>query len=84
MQMREITSVFLSPSGQLAVVGICHPRPRTNKRELSLVIVPLCPSGTLKAVSTGKEIYDPNASGAVLSLNTRASPVYERLKVMPH
>jgi dipeptidyl aminopeptidase/acylaminoacyl peptidase len=67
VEMREITSVSVSPSGQLAVVGICHSNPRTNKRETSWVIVPLREGGTLKTVSAGEEIYDPNASGALLS-----------------
>lgn len=66
-EMREITSVSVSPSGQLAVVGICHSNPRTDKRETSWVIVPLRGDGTLKTVSAGEEIYEPNASGALLS-----------------
>src|SRR5260370_41404062 len=66
-EMREITSVSVSPSGQLAAVGICHSNPRTNERETSWVIVPLREGGTLKTVSAGEEIYHPNASGALLS-----------------
>src|SRR5258708_21181686 len=67
VEMREITSVPVSPSGQLAVVGICHSNPRTNKRETSWLVVPLREGGTLKAVSAGEEIYDPSAPGALLS-----------------
>jgi dipeptidyl aminopeptidase/acylaminoacyl peptidase len=67
VEMREITSVSVSPSGQLAVVGICHANPRTNKRELSWVVVPLREGGTLKVVPAGEEIYDPSAPGALLS-----------------
>ncbi len=67
VEMREITSVSVSPSGQLAVVGICHSNPRTNKRETSWLVVPLREGGTLKAVSAGEEIYDPSAPGALLS-----------------
>jgi len=67
VEMREITSVSVSPSGQLAVVGICHANPRTNKRELSWVVVPLREGGTLKEVPAGEEIYDPSAPGALLS-----------------
>ena len=66
-EMREITSVSVSPSGQLAVVGICHSNPRTNERETSWVIVPLREGGTPKTVSAGEEIYEPSGSGALLS-----------------
>ncbi len=66
-EMREVTSVSVSPSGPLAVVGICHSNPRHNKRETSWTIVPLHEGGALKAVSAGEEIYDPNASGGLLS-----------------
>jgi hypothetical protein len=67
VEMREITSVSVSPNGQLAVVGICHANPRVNKRELSWVIVPLHEDGALKAVPAGEEIYSPNASGTLLT-----------------
>jgi dipeptidyl aminopeptidase/acylaminoacyl peptidase len=66
VEMREITSVSVSPNGQLAVVGICHSNPRTNKRETSWVIQPLREGGTLKSVPGGDEIYDPNGSGTLL------------------
>ena len=67
VEMQEITSVSVSPSGQLAVVGICHANPGTNKRELSWVVVPLREGSTLKVVPAGEEIYDPSAPGALLS-----------------
>jgi len=67
VEMREITSVSMSPNGRLAVVGICHSNPRTNKRELSWVIVPLREEGMPKIVPAGEEIYDPSAPGALLT-----------------
>ncbi|MGB6353911.1 MAG: prolyl oligopeptidase family serine peptidase [Steroidobacteraceae bacterium] len=67
VQMRDITSVSVSPNGELAVVGICYPNLRTNKREPSWVIVPLHGGGAPKTVSGGEEIYDPSAPGAFLS-----------------
>ena len=67
VEMREITSVSVSPDGGLAVVGICHPNPRVNKRELSWVIVPLRESGTIRVIPAGEEIYNPNASGTLLT-----------------
>jgi len=66
VEMREITSVSVSPSGRLAVVGICHPNPLSNKRETSWVIVALRDGGTLKTVPAGEEIYDPMGSGTLL------------------
>jgi dipeptidyl aminopeptidase/acylaminoacyl peptidase len=67
VEMREITSVSMSPNGQLAVVGICHSNPSTNKRELSWVIVPLREGSARKTVPGGEEIYDPRAPGALLT-----------------
>src|SRR5258708_27248639 len=66
VEMREITSVSVSPNGQLAVVGICHSNPRTNKRETSWVILPLREGRTPKTVPGGEEIYDPKGSGTLL------------------
>jgi hypothetical protein len=65
VEMREITSVSVSPDGQLAVVGICHPNPRINKRELSWVIVSLLKGGALGTVTAGEETYNANASGTL-------------------
>lgn len=67
VEMREITSVSVSPDGRLAVVGICHPNPRVDKRDLSWLIVPLHDGGALKSVPAGEEIYNPDASGTLLS-----------------
>lgn len=67
VEMREITSVSTSPKGDLAVVGICHSNPRSNKRELSWVIVPLRKSDMPITISAGEEIYDPGAPGALLN-----------------
>jgi hypothetical protein len=66
VEMREITSVSVSPNGQLAVVGICHSNPRTNKRETYWVILPLREGGALKSVPGGEEIYEPHGSGTLL------------------
>jgi dipeptidyl aminopeptidase/acylaminoacyl peptidase len=66
VEMREITSVSVSPNGRLAVVGIRHSNPRTDKRELSWVIVPLREGGTRKTIPAGDEIYDPPALSALL------------------
>jgi hypothetical protein len=67
VEMREITSVSTSPKGDLAVVGISHSNPRSNKRELSWVVVPLREHGIPTAISAGEEIYDPGAPGALLN-----------------
>ena len=67
VQMRDITSVSVSPTGEFAAVGICYPNLRTNKREPSWVIVPLHGGGAPKTVSGGEEIYEPSAPGATLS-----------------
>jgi dipeptidyl aminopeptidase/acylaminoacyl peptidase len=67
VERRDITSVSVSPSGQLAVVGISHSNPHTNKREPSWVIVPLRGGSALKTVPAGEEIYDPMAPGALLT-----------------
>ncbi len=67
VEMREITSVSVSPNGDLAVVGICHSNPRTNKREISWVIVPLREGSIPSTISAGEEIYDPGAPGALLN-----------------
>jgi hypothetical protein len=67
VEMREITSVSVSPNGELAVVGICHPNPRINKRELTWVIVPLHKDGELRIVPAGEEIYNPTGSGTLLT-----------------
>ncbi len=67
VEMREITSVSVSPSGALVVVGICHPNPRINKRETSWVILPLRAGGTPKTIPAGEEIYDPKGSGTLLT-----------------
>src|SRR5882672_338611 len=66
VETREITSVSVSPNGELAVAGICHSNPRTNKRETSWVILPLREGGALKTVPAGEEIYDPKGSGTLL------------------
>ena len=67
VEMREITSVSVAPDGERAVIGICHPNPRTNQNELSWVIVPL--RGTEKTVTlpAGEEVSDPAGPGALLS-----------------
>jgi hypothetical protein len=67
VEMREITSVSVSPNGQLAVVGICDPNPRTNKRELSWVIVPVRRGGAPRTVLAGEEVYNPTGSGTLLT-----------------
>jgi hypothetical protein len=67
VEMREITSVSTSPNGNLAVVGICHSNPRSNKRELSWVIVPLREGDMPITISAGEEIYDPGAPGSLLN-----------------
>jgi dipeptidyl aminopeptidase/acylaminoacyl peptidase len=67
VEMREITSVSVSPDGHLTVVGVCHSNPRTNSRETSWVVVPLHEGGMLKIISAGAEIYDPSGSGALLT-----------------
>lgn len=67
VEMREITSVSVSPNGRLAVVGIGHSNPQINKHELSWVIVPLRKRGTLKTVPAGEAIYDPRSPGALLT-----------------
>jgi dipeptidyl aminopeptidase/acylaminoacyl peptidase len=67
VEMREIMSASVSPTGLLAVVGTCHSNPRTNKRELSWVIVPLREGGRQTTVPAGEEIFDPNAPGALLT-----------------
>jgi Prolyl oligopeptidase family len=66
VEMREITSVSVSPTGQLAVVGICHSNPRTNTRETSWILVPLHGDAAPITVSAGTEIYDINGSGSLL------------------
>src|ERR1700730_9032386 len=67
VEMRDITSVSVSPDGRLAVTGICYPNPRTNKRELSWVIVSLREGNTPIIVPAGEEIFDPSALGDLLS-----------------
>jgi dienelactone hydrolase len=67
VEMRDITSVSLSPDRGLVVAGICHPDPRTNHRELSWALVPMRGSGTPVIVPGGEEIYDPSAPGALLN-----------------
>ncbi len=67
VEMREITSVSVSPDGQLAVVGVCHPNPRINRRELSWVIVSLPKGRVLRTVNAGEEIYNPTGSGTLLA-----------------
>jgi len=67
VEMREITSVSVSPNGRLAVVGIGNSNPRINKRELSWAIVPLRQGGTPKTVPAGEAIYDPKSPGTLLT-----------------
>jgi dipeptidyl aminopeptidase/acylaminoacyl peptidase len=67
VEMREITSVSVSPNGQLAVVGVCHPNPRINKRELSWVIVSLPKGRVLRTLDAGEEIYNPTGSATLLA-----------------
>jgi dipeptidyl aminopeptidase/acylaminoacyl peptidase len=67
VEMRDITSVSVSPDGRLAVVGISVSNTDTNKRDLSWVIVPLHGGSPLKSVPAGEEIYDPGALGAALT-----------------
>jgi len=67
VEMRQITSVSVAPDGARAVISICHPNPRTNRNELSWVIVPL--RGTAKPITlpAGEEVSDPAGPGAILS-----------------
>jgi hypothetical protein len=67
VEMREITSVSVSPDGQLAVVGVCHPNPSINKRELSWVIVSLPKGRVLRTLNAGEEIYSPTGSATLLA-----------------
>jgi dipeptidyl aminopeptidase/acylaminoacyl peptidase len=62
VEMREITSVSVSPNGQLAVVGIRQSNPNTNRRDPSWVIVPLHGDGAPKTIPGGEEIYYPAAA----------------------
>jgi hypothetical protein len=66
VEMREIKSVSVSPSGELTVVEICHSNPRTNKQELSWMIIPLR-GGAVKTLPAGDPIYDPTAPGDLLT-----------------
>jgi hypothetical protein len=66
-EMRQITSVSVSPDGRLAAVGICHPNTRSNKQELSWVIVPLHGNGVPKSVPAGEVIFDPGSPGTFLT-----------------
>ncbi len=67
VEVRDITSVSVSPNAELAVVGICHSNPRTNRRELSWVIVPMREGGRPQTVPGGEAIYDPSGPGALLA-----------------
>lgn len=73
VEMREITSVSPSPDGARAVIGICHPNPRTNMRELSWVIVPLRGHAIPITVSAGEEVFDPAGPGGLLSVQVQWS-----------
>jgi Prolyl oligopeptidase family len=66
VEMREITSVSMSPDGARVVIGLCHPNPRTNEMELSWVIIPLRGAGKPITLPAGDEISDPSAQGASL------------------
>jgi dipeptidyl aminopeptidase/acylaminoacyl peptidase len=65
-EMREITSVSISPDGSRVVAGICHPNTQTNRRELSWIIIPLR-GGKPIILPAGDEIFDPKAPGALLN-----------------
>jgi dipeptidyl aminopeptidase/acylaminoacyl peptidase len=67
VEMREITSVSLAPDGARIVVGVCHPNPRTNKMELSWVIIPLRGAGKPITLPAGEDISDPVGPGALLN-----------------
>jgi hypothetical protein len=67
VEMREITSVSISPDGTKVVVGLCHPNPQTNKMELSWVIIPLRGAGKPITLPAGEEISDPEGPGALLN-----------------
>jgi dipeptidyl aminopeptidase/acylaminoacyl peptidase len=67
VEMRDITSVSVSPDRDLVVAGICHPDPRANHRELSWALVRMRGSGTPVIVPGGEEVYDPSAPGALLN-----------------
>jgi len=73
VEMREITSVSLSPDGTRVVVGVCHANPRTNRRELSWVIVALRGGAKSMVLPAGDEIYDPAAPGALLNVQAQWS-----------
>jgi hypothetical protein len=67
VEMRDITSVSVSPNRDLVVVGICHPDPRANHRELYWALVPIQGSSAPVIIPGGEEIYDPSAPGALLN-----------------
>src|SRR5882672_11992323 len=67
VEMREITSVSVAPDGARAVIGVCHPNPRTNQNELSWVIVQLRGTGKPIVIPAGEEVSDPAGPGAILS-----------------
>jgi dipeptidyl aminopeptidase/acylaminoacyl peptidase len=73
VEMRHIVSVSVSPDGERAVVGLYHPDPRTNRQELSWVIVPVHGHGTPITVAAGEEIFDPEAPGGLLITQARWS-----------
>ena len=74
VEMKDITSVSRSPDGKVVVIGVCHPNPRSNRRELSWVIVGFGKGAKPISLPAGEDISDPTAPGALLNVPVQWSP----------
>ena len=67
VEMRDITSVSVAPDGDEAVIGLCHPNPRTNRVDLSWVIVSLRGAEKPITLPAGEDISNPKGPGGLLN-----------------
>ena len=74
VEMKDITSVSRSPDGRTVVAGVCHPNPRSNRRELFWVIISSGNGFKPISLPAGEDISDPQAPGALLNVPVQWSP----------